>query len=177
MKLEFVATDQLSDIQKESLKQLRAAVYPTAALGTLLGKQITWMSPQWSIFVWDGDELVSRVGLLTREIISNGETKLIGGVGGVLTHPQRQDKGHATEAMREATRLFNEELQVAYALLFCDSRLIEFYKRLQWKPFEGQIFVQQLRGKIEFSANHPMVLDIQEQAPLSGSLDLNGLPW
>jgi len=177
MKLEFVATDQLSDTQKENLKQLRAAVYPTAALGTLLGKQITWMSPQWSVFVWDEDELVARVGLLTREIISNGETKIIGGVGGVLTHPQRQDKGHATEAMREVKRLFNEELQVAYALLFCDSRLIEFYKRLQWKPFEGQVFVQQLWGKIEFSANHPMVLDVQEQVPLSGSLDLNGLPW
>jgi len=177
MKLEFVATDQLSDTQKESLKQLRAAVYPAAALGTLIGKPITWMSPQWSVFVWDEDELVARVGLVTREIISNGETKIIGGVGGVLTHPQRQDKGHASEALREASRLFNEELKVAYALLFCDSRLIEFYKRLQWKPFEGQVFVQQLRGKIEFSANHLMVLDVQEQAPLSGLLDLNGLPW
>ena len=177
MQIEFVATDQLSDTQKESLKQLRAAVYPTAALGTLLAKQITWMSPRWSIFVWDEDELVSRVGLVTREIISNGETKIIGGFGSVLTHPQSQDKGHASEAVREAARLFNEELEVAYALLFCDSRLIEFYKRLQWKPFEGQVFVEQPRGKVEFSANNAMVLDVKEPAPLNGSLDLNGLPW
>jgi len=177
MKIEFVAADQLSDTQKESLKQLRAVVYPAAALGTLLGKQITWMSPQWSVFVWDEDELVARVGLVTREIISNGETKIIGGVGGVLTHPQRQDKGHASEAMREATKRFNEELQVAYALLFCDSRLIEFYKRLQWKSFEGRVFVQQPKGRIEFSANGAMVLDIKEAAPLNGTLDLNGLPW
>jgi predicted GNAT family N-acyltransferase len=177
MKIEFVATDQLTDTQKESLKQLRTAVYPAAALGTLIGKQITWMSPQWSVFVWDEDELVARVGLLTREIISNGETKIIGGVGGVLMRPQRQDKGHASEVMHEATRLFHEELQVAYALLFCDSRLIEFYKRLQWKPFEGQVFVQQPKGRIEFSANNAMVLDVKEPAPLNGSLDLNGLPW
>jgi len=177
MKIEFIGTDQLTDTQKESLKQLRAAVYPTAALATLIGKDYAWASPQWSVFVWDGDELVSRVGLVVREIISNGESKTIGGVGGVMTHPDRQDKGHASEAMREATRLFNEEFKVAYALLFCTSRQIEFYKRLQWKPFEGKVFVQQLRGKIEFSANNAMVLDVKEQAPLKGSLDLNGLPW
>ena len=177
MKIEFVATDQLTDIQKESLKQLRAAVYPAAALATLIGKDYAWASPQWSVLVWDEDKLVSRVGLVVREIISNGEPKVIGGIGGVLTHPERQDKGHATEAMREAIRLFNEDLKVAYALLFCTSRLIEFYKRLQWKPFEGQVFVQQLRGKIEFSVNNAMVLDVKESAPLNGSLDLNGLPW
>ena len=177
MKIEFIATDQLTDIQKENLKHLRAAVYPAEALATLIGKQVTWVSPQWSILVWDGDELVSRVGLVVREIVSNGETKLIGGIGGMLTHPERQEKGYASEAMREAARLFNEELKVAYALLFSGSRLIEFYKRLQWKPFEGQVFVEQLRGKIEFSANHAMVLDVKEQAPLNGSLDLNGLPW
>jgi len=177
MKTEFVATDQLSDTQRESLKQLRAAVYPAAGLATLIGKDYAWASPQWSILVWDEEKLVSRVGLVIREIISNDELKTIGGIGGVMTHRQSQNKGHATEAMREAVRLFNEELEVAYALLFCTSRLIEYYKRLQWKPFEGQIFVQQLRGKIEFSANNAMVLDVKEQAPLKGSLDLNGLPW
>jgi len=177
MKIEFTATDQLTDTQKESLKQLRAAVYPAAVLATLIGKDYAWASPQWSILVWDEDTLVSRVGLVVREIISNGETKTIGGIGGVMTRPERQDKGHATEAMREAVRLFHEEFKVAYALLFCTSRLIEFYKRLQWKPFEGQIFVQQMRGKIEFSANNAMVLDVKESAPLNGVIDLNGLPW
>ena len=173
MKIELVATDQLSDIQKENIKQLRTAVYPAAVLATLIGKDYTWASPQWSILVWDEDKLISRVGLVVREIISNGEIKTIGGVGSVMTHPERQDKGHASEAVR----LFNEELKVAYGLLFCTSRLVEFYKRLQWKPFEGQVFVQQLRGKIEFSANNAMVLDVKESAPLNGLLDLNGLPW
>src|ERR1044071_5310785 len=139
MKLELVAADQFSEIQKESLKQLRATVYPAAVLATLVGKQVAWASPQWSILVWDNDELVSRVGLVRREVNSNGETKTIGGIGGVMTHPERQSKGYATEAMREAVRLFDEEFKVAYALLFCGSRLIEFYKRLGWKPFEGSV--------------------------------------
>jgi GNAT superfamily N-acetyltransferase len=177
MKLEFVAADQFTETQKESLRQLRATVYPAAVLATLVGKQVAWASPQWSILVWEDDELVSRVGLLRREINSNGEQKTIGGVGGVMTHPERQGKGHASEAMREAARIFHEEWQVAYALLFYGSRVVEFYKRLQWVPFEGQIFVEQPRGKIEFTVNQAMVLDVKESAPLTGVLDLNGLPW
>jgi len=177
MKLEFVATDQLSDLQKNGLRQLGAAVYPPEVVATLPGRFFTWASPQWSVLLWDQDDLVSRVGLVMREIISNGETKSIGGVGGVMTHPARQGQGLASQAMREASRLFDEELKVAYALLFCRPHLVEFYKNLSWKPFEGQVFVEQPQGKIEFSVNGAMVLDIKESAPLNGLLDLNGLPW
>jgi len=92
MKIEFVATDQLSKLQLESFKQLRAAVYPPEVLATLPGTQFEWASPQWSVLVWDQDELVSRVGLITREMLSNGETKFIGGIGGVMTHPERQGR-------------------------------------------------------------------------------------
>ena len=177
MKIEVIATDQLSDAQKESIKQLRATVYPAAIVTTMIGKQFVHAPPQWNLLVWDEGELVSRLGLLTREIISNGETKMIGGIGGVLTHPESQSQGHASEAMQEAARLFDEEFKVAYALLFCGSRLVEFYKRLNWKPFKGVIYVDNLRGRTEFSGNKVMVLDVKEPAPVSGSLDLKGYTW
>ena len=177
MNIEFVRTEEFSDQQKSRLAQLRAVVYPPEVLTTLPGLAFTWASPQWSVLLWDRDELVSRVGLLKREIISNGETKSIGGIGGVMTHPAKQGQGLASQAMREASRLFNEELKVAYTLLFCRPHLVEFYKRLKWKPFEGQVFVEQPNGKVEFSANGAMVLDVKESAPLNGILDLNGLPW
>ena len=35
MKIDFVATGKLSEIQKESLKQLRAAVYPPEVRGNI----------------------------------------------------------------------------------------------------------------------------------------------
>ena len=177
MKLEFVATDQLSNLQKNNIQKLRSAVYPPEVLATLPGIAFTWASPQWSVLVWDEDELVAKVGLLVREIVSNGETKSIGGIGGVMTHPARQGQGLASQAMREASRLFDEELKVAYALLFCRPQLVAYYKRLLWKSFEGLVFVEQPQGKVEFSANGAMVLDVKEQAPLNGVLDLNGLPW
>lgn len=177
MKIEFVTRDQLLDLHIENFKQLRAAVYPPEVLATLPGTQFEWAAPQWSVLVWDQDELVSRVGLITREIVGNGENKYIGGIGGVMTHPQKQGKGYASQAMREAARIFDSEYGVAFALLFCRPHLVKFYSGLGWKPFDGQVFVEQSQGKIEFSANGAMVLDVKESAPLQGILDLNGLPW
>jgi len=177
MKIEFVPTEELSDSQKAALAKLRGAVYPPEVIATLPGRFFSWAPPQWSVFLWDGDEIISRVGMLVRRMISNGEERTIGGIGGVMTHPSREGKGFASQVMREARRRFETDLKVSYALLFCRPHLVEFYKRLDWKPFTGKVLVEQPGGKIEFSANGSMVRDISEPAPLSGSLDLNGLPW
>ena len=177
MSIEFVATENFSARQQKALEQLRAAVYPPEVLATLPGRFFTWASPQWSVLLWEGEELLSRVGLLVRDAFHNNAPKRIGGIGGVVTHPAKQGQGLASQALREASRLFDAELNVSYALLFCRPHLVEFYKRLTWKPFEGKVFVEQPEGKVEFSANGAMVLDVKEQAPLDGVMDLNGLPW
>ena len=176
-KIEFVATEDFSDRQQSALEQLGAAVYPPEVVATLPGRFFTWARPQWSVLLWDGKELVSRGGLLVRDAFHDGTQKRIGGIGGVATHPAKQGQGLASKAMREAKKLFHEELKVDYALLFCRPHLVEFYKRLSWKPFEGKVFVEQPNGKIEFSVNGAMLLDVKEVAPLDGTLDLNGLPW
>lgn len=177
MKIEFIATEKLSDTQKKALDRLRGAVYPPKVLETLPGRFFSWAAPHWSILLWEQDEVVSRVGLLLRKIYSEGATKNIGGIGGVMTHPDRQGQGLASRAMRQAFTHFEMDLQVPYALLFCRLQLIEFYERLGWKLFQGKVLVEQPQGKIEFSNNSAMVLDVKEQAPLNGELDLNGLPW
>jgi len=177
MKVEFVSAERLSDHQEKALEQLGAAVYPPEVEGTLPGSSFTWASPQWSILVWNQDELVTHAGLLVREILQDGATKRIGGLGAVATHPAKQGRGFASQAMREAAKHFESDLDVSYALLFCRPPLIPFYERLQWRPFVGKMFVDQPEGKVEFTVNGAMVLDVKEQAPLNGTLDLNGLPW
>ena len=177
MNIEFIATEDFSHRQQKGLDALRAAVYPPEVLETLPSRFFTWARPQWSILLWDGEELLSRVGLLVRDAFHNGTPKRIGGIGGVATHPASQGKGLASQAMHEAAKRFDEDLHVDYALLFCREHLIPFYQRLSWKPFEGKVFVEQPKAKIEFTANEVMVLDVKEQAPLNGVLDLNGLPW
>ena len=176
-KIEFVATEDFSDRQQKGLEILRAAVYPPEVLETLPSRFFTWAKPQWSVLLWEGEELLSRVGLLVRDAFNDGIPKRIGGIGGVVTHPAKQGQGLASKALREAANRFHHDLNVPYALLFCRSQLVPFYERLMWKPFEGKVFVEQLQGKIEFTANGAMVLDVKEDAPLDGVLDLNGLPW
>lgn len=177
MKIEFVAKEHFSAAQNSALDGLRAAVYPPEVIATLPGRSFSWAAPQWSVLLWDENELVSRVGLIVREIVHDGAVKRIGGIGGVMTHPQKQGKGYARQAMREAAARFDKELNVSFALLFCRPHLVEFYKRLQWKSFSGKVFVEQPQGKVEFSANGAMVLDVKESAPVQGEIDLNGLPW
>ena len=87
MKVEFVAAEKLSNLQEEALEQLGAAVYPPEVEGKLPGISFTWASPQWSILVWEQDELVTHAGLLVREILQDGAPKRIGGLGAVATHP------------------------------------------------------------------------------------------
>ena len=175
--VEFVQTEKLALLQEKALEQLSEAVDPPDRAATRPGKSVTWASPQWSILLWEHDALVTHVGLLVREILQDGTMKRIGGVGGVATHPAKQRRGFASQGMREAAERFDREFAISYALLFCRAELVPFYERLQWKPFMGKIFVEQPQGKIEFTLNGAMVLDVREQAPQSGILDLNGLPW
>ncbi len=177
LNIEFVATAQFSASQKEALTQLGATVYPPEVSATLPGRLVVWATPQWSILVWDQGELVSRVGVLVREIVHEGAIKRIGGIGGVLTHPAKQGQGLASRAMRAAATHFATDLSVSFALLFCRPQLVAFYQRLLWKPFQGTVYVEQPHGKVAFSINGAMVLDGKEHAPLHGALDLNGLPW
>jgi hypothetical protein len=177
LEFEFTAAEEMTERQKLALQELRSAVYPPEVLATLPGRLFTWAAPQWSVLLWEQDELVTRVGLLVRDILEDGTAKRIGGIGGVMTHPARQGQGSASAAMREASQRFASDLDVAYALLFCRPHLVPFYSRLNWKPFQGQVFVEQPAGRLEFSANGAMVLDVRESAPLMGTLDLNGLPW
>ena len=104
MKIEFVPTEKLSDRKERALEQLSAAVYPPEGKGTLPGSSFTWASPQRSILLWEQDELVTHAGLLVREIVQDGAPKRIGGLGAVATHPARQGRGFASQAMREAAK-------------------------------------------------------------------------
>jgi hypothetical protein len=64
MNIELVEAERLSARQEEALGQLSAAVYPQEVTATLPGRFFTWASPQWSILLWEGDELVTQLEVL-----------------------------------------------------------------------------------------------------------------
>ena len=177
MHTEFIATEALSAAQITALDEVRLLTFPPAVTATLPGRFFSWAPPQWSVLVWAQGELTTRVGLVVRDGWVDGVPKRMGGIGGVMTHPDRQGQGLAGHAMREAARLLAYELQVDFALLFCSPAMIGFYQRLQWQPFQGKVLIHQMQDKVEFLAYGAMVLDVREQAPITGVLDLNGSPW
>lgn len=199
LSIEFIETEQLTNRQKDAVARLRLAAYPPEPLPRRLylwalrrfrdafypseyllklpGRRYKWAPPQWSVLITDGDELATRLGMVVREINSNGKSKRIGGFCAAMTHPAKRRKGLLRLAMQEATRRFHDELNVSFGLLFCRPPLVPLYERLMWKLFQGIVLADQPEGKVDFTSKGPMVLDILEQAPLQGTLDLNGLPW
>jgi aminoglycoside 2'-N-acetyltransferase I len=177
MHTEFIATEALSDAQRTTLEQMSRQAFPPAVTETLPGRFFSWDPPQWSVLVWAQGELATRVGLVVRDGWVDGMPKRIGGIGGVMTHPEKQGQGLAGHALREAARRLADELQVDFALLFCSPAMTGFYQRLQWQPFQGQVLIRQAQEKVEFTIYGAMVLDVREQAPITGVLDLNGSPW
>src|SRR5688500_7083165 len=104
MNIELVEAGKLSVQQEKALDQLGEAVYPPEVAASLPGKSVTWASPQWSLLLWEQEELVTHAGLLVREILQDGTMRRIGGIGGVATHPAKQGRGFASQAMREAAK-------------------------------------------------------------------------
>jgi ribosomal protein S18 acetylase RimI-like enzyme len=74
-----------------------------------------------------------------------------GGVGGVATRLDFRGLGIASEVMREAVREMRDKHGVDFGLVFCEPRHAPLYKRLGWRFFEGEVFVEQPRqGRVRF---------------------------
>lgn len=159
------------------VEPLEAVVYPPEVMATLPWRDVTWAHADRRVLVRDEAHNVRcHVGVYRRDVKLDGTPVQIGGIGGVMTHPDFRGKGLAEMALRHACSLCAKE-QVAFALLFCEPRLALFYARFDWRNFPGDVFVEQPRGIVRFTAARPMVLDIAGAAPTAGVLDLCGLPW
>lgn len=106
----------------------------------------------------------------------DGRPATIGGIGGVKTHPQARGRGYAAEVMREASRLWKERL-VDFGLLVCEPDLIDYYRRLGWTEFNGELLTLQKGQSVPFEFNKVMLLGVQSQPPHTGVIDLQGPPW
>jgi len=122
-------------------------------------------------------QLVSHVGIVTREGTLDGGPVKIGGVRSVKTHPQAQGRGYASAALRRAATALKDEHHVAFSLLVCQAHLLPFYGCLGWLPFPRRLIVEQPGGSLVFTSNRPMVLPGLRPAPPEGVIDLRGLPW
>jgi ribosomal protein S18 acetylase RimI-like enzyme len=128
--------------------------------------------------VWgSGGELASYVGIILREGTLDRRQVLLGGVGGIGTHPAARRRGYAQMALRRAIDYFREKPEVEFALLVCEEDLIPYYARLGWRVFAGQLIVRQHGEPTVFTFNRVMTMGTAGEAPLIGTIDLCGPPW
>jgi aminoglycoside 2'-N-acetyltransferase I len=155
---------------------LFAVVYPPDVLATIVWRGVTWAHADRWVLIYREARLVSAVGMYRRDGLHGDAPVRIGGIGGVMTHPDERGRGGASAALRQAHSLFRED-GADFSLLFCEAKNIGFYRRLDWRVFAGEVIVEQPGGRGPFSVMGAMVRSIRSEAPAGGTIDLCGLPW
>ena len=121
--------------------------------------------------------LVCHIGVLVREATSDGAPVRIGGIGGVMTHPDARRVRHAAAGIGRAMSFLRDDQRCDFGLLVCDDDLISYYEGLRWRTFSGALLTLQRGETVPFTFNRVMVMDLVENAPERGTIDLLGPPW
>lgn len=160
-------------------KSLFEAIWPPHVVAQLPWAGITFANAELRVLVQDeAGDVVSHVGLYRRVITWNGQKMHAGGIGGVLTRADLRNRGLATIALNAAIQTFRAEDSVNFAILFCAPDRAPFYMARGFKPFEGDVYIEQPgKGRVRFDAIAPYVHDLKRSAPTRGTIDLCGLPW
>jgi len=165
------------DASLDERAELSRAVYPPEEAAVWPGRHIEWSNPSWGVAVRDdGGRLVSFAALYLRDSSHDGRSVVIGGVGGVMTHPDHRGQGYAQLAMTAAVDFFAAH-RADFGLLVCERQLIPYYERLGWVVFEGELITLQHGEPEIFSFNRVMLIEVAGAAPRDGVIDLNGPPW
>ena len=159
-----------------STKPLRDAVWPAEVLQQTPWGQMAFAEADLRVMIASDEQVVSHVGIYRREGIWKGRKIRIGGIGGVMTHPDFRRRGLASVALTAAVHTLKEERATDFALLFCTADTAEFYSSRGWKRFAGEVFTEQAGARKRFEALQPYVFYLK-RAPHEGELDLGGLPW
>lgn len=157
------------------LDALSRAVYPPTN-EVWPGHRIEWAGSQWDVTIRADALLVSYTGVLLRHADLDGSPVLLGGIGGVKTHPNERAKGYAALGIGRAVEFFVSR-DADFALLVCNDGLIDYYSRLGWHLFDGEMLTLQHGETEPFTFNRVMLLDVARAAPTSGTIDLLGPPW
>lgn len=93
---------------------------------------LVWRPKEHHVLVRAGGRLVSRAGLLRHQASLGGRSRLLAGVGGVVTRPGDRRRGYARAALARAHETMCREWDADFGLLFCLPALESFYRRLGW---------------------------------------------
>lgn len=140
-------------------------------------KRYRWRPKDLHFMLEEDGRLSSHVGLLRHAVTVGGRAVTVAGVGGVVTIPQAQGRGHAQRAMRHAAEFFCREWGVEFGLLFCRDALVPFYQGLGWQLVEGPVEVEQPDGPVVPAFNVLVLPCGDGRAWPAGRVRLGSFPW
>ncbi|HUN96629.1 MAG TPA: GNAT family N-acetyltransferase [Bradyrhizobium sp.] len=158
-------------------KPLFDAIWPPEVVEKLPWAGVTFAHAELRVLIQnEAEEVLCHVGLYRRVITWNGHKIPAAGIGGVLTREHVRRRGYASIALNAAIQTLKDEGSTPFALLFCEPHNAPFYMARGWKPFDGEVYVEQPQGRVRFEAIAPYVHKLKH-APEKGVIDLCGLPW
>jgi len=169
MTKEIRQAEFLTDVEKQQLFGWGDDIFGASSLN------LHWRPKDAHFLLYVDGTAVSHVGVLKHVVSVDGEPVIVGGVGGVVTVPEEQKRGHARELMQHATRLL-KEWRVDAGLLFCLKRIVPYYELQGWRVVEQPVLIKQPAGEIT-SPLEVMVLTFGGRLWPDGKVKLNSLPW
>lgn len=178
MYIDLKAAAEMSAAETEQLRALTAVVYPPAPDAEPAPAPRQWAAPQWHFLLRNNErDLVSHVGVLTRQVFCDDSQMLIGGIGGVQTHPEWRGKGYAGAGLRRALEFLQRDLALDLSLLFCGPHMRAYYQGFGFQLFAGATYVWQDGAKYLFPPGEVMLRSAGQAWSRCAQLDLRGLPW
>lgn len=135
-----------------------------------------WVTPELHFLGKLDGKVVSNVGLITRSILVAGKVVIIGGIGGVATHPKLQRQGYARQLMDEAGRYMLKHSEYEFGMLFCDIIRVPYYRQCGYRVIDNPIFITP-KGIRQPFHDTCMVLELRGKPFPHGEVDCQGLPW
>ena len=137
---------------------------------------LTFRAKDHHFLLYDAGRLASHVGVLIHTVTADGQPLRVGGLGGVVTVPDCQRRGHAARLMARAAAWFAGPSDVDAGLLFCLPKMLDYYQRLGWMRSGARVVIEQPSGPI-VSPLHVMLLPVRGGLDEFRHLDLGSPPW
>jgi predicted acetyltransferase len=170
VRIETKAANQMSEFEKA-----RTDCVVTSSLYAY-HTGIKWASADWTVMVWEDEELVSNVHIIERLAQVDRKTVRLGGIGNVATKVEWRKRGYASAALKVAQEFLADPLKVDFGLMICTEPMIPYYEKMGWKLVAQSLMMEQSDGKK--ALNYPvMVLPVSKENWPEGMIDLYGLPW
>ncbi len=138
--------------------------------------RIRWAEPDWMALGFMGEELVTQLCLPKREISVGSEKVWVAGIGGMATHPNHHHKGYGSKLLRVTETFMRDEMHVPFGLLICADETRPFYELARWQV-AADLLVYHQDNERKILHTCVMILQLQDQAWLTGEIDLCGAPW